>query len=240
MIKNDVTFTERQLENLERDELLNHCILIQSSYKAVTQENKILKQSLDSLHKKFDKLNSVVEGLLESQNKSVSQSNIDDKRFYDLERRCYATEQYSRRDTLEFIGIDESVLDKDLEKKVCNILEDIDVNVNEREIQACHRLGDGKRTIVKFVNRKSVFDVLSSRKKLANIAEYKKKMFINESLCPYYRFIHGKCKALWKLEKIFGFWVSNGTVRYRLREHGNFCKVTHINDLIEVFGELPN
>ena len=70
------------------------------------------------------------------------------------ERQCWANAQYSRRDTIEVIGIPSSIRDKDLEDKVRNIFEEIGVNVNERDIQACHRLRERNRTIVKFVNRK--------------------------------------------------------------------------------------
>ena len=50
------------------------------------------------------------------------------------ERQCWANAQYSRRDTIEVIGIPSSIRDKDLEDKVRNIFEEIGVNVNERDI----------------------------------------------------------------------------------------------------------
>ena len=55
------------------------------------------------------------------------------------ERHCWANDaQYSRRDTIEVIGIPSSIRDQDLEDKVSNIFGEIGVNVNERDMQACH------------------------------------------------------------------------------------------------------
>ena len=36
------------------------------------------------------------------------------------------------------------------------------------------------------------------------------KVFINKSLCRYYKFLSNKCKTLWSEEWIEPFWVSNG------------------------------
>ena len=63
------------------------------------------------------------------------------------ERQCWANAQYSRRDTIEVIGIPTSIRDKNLEDKVRNIFGEIGVNVNERDIQACRRLREKDRTI---------------------------------------------------------------------------------------------
>ena len=159
-----------------------------------------------------------------------------EKRVLSLETQSFESQQYSRRDSLEVVGIDLSVPDKDLESKAREIFEEIGVTVEPRDIQACHRLFDNKRTIIKFVNRKTAMEVLSKRSELSEIPHYKKKLYINESLCPHYRYIHGKCKELWQNKKIFGFWIANGTVKYRMQENGHAYKVKHINDLEKIFG----
>ena len=140
---------------------------------------------------------------------------------------------------MEVVGIEASESDEKLEDKVIDIFSDIDVVINKSDIQACHRLFDKKRTIVKFVNRKSVTKILNNRKNLASIEKYKKKMYINESLCPHYRYLYGMCKKLWIEKRLLQFWVSNGTVRYRLSEHGHFTIVRHIKELEDAFGNLP-
>ena len=92
---------------------------------------------------------------------------------------------------------------------------------------------------------KSSERILYSRKNLKDNAMLKElqledRCYINESLCPHFRMIHGKLKSLYKQSKIFSFWVSNGSVRYRTNEYGNTTKVDHVDDLTEVFGPILN
>ena len=169
-----------------------------------------MKKSLDTINKKFENLESVVEGLFAKLSKHDEDKKLVDdgsfaSRLYELEKQCHANEQYSRRDSLEIVGIKENVTNNNLEKNLCGVLADIGVNVNERDIQACHRLGDGKRTIVKFTNGKIVFEVLSNRKKLALMGDYRKNIYINEIFAHVIVFFHGKCKGLWKQNKISGY-----------------------------------
>ena len=57
-----------------------------------------------------------------------------------MERRCCANGQYSRRECLEISGISASVADNDLEPKVLEILEEIDVPIDLSLVEDCHRL----------------------------------------------------------------------------------------------------
>ena len=56
--------------------------------------------------------------------------------------QCWENAQYSRRDTLEVIGIPMSVRDNVLEQKVCDVIQEIGVDICDRDIEACHRLKD--------------------------------------------------------------------------------------------------
>ena len=62
--------------------------------------------------------------------------------------------QYSRRECLEVVGISPSVNIKDLEVKVGTVFNRIGVAVKPDDIEACHRLHNDKKTIVKFSKRK--------------------------------------------------------------------------------------
>ena len=88
------------------------------------------------------------------------------------------------------MGIPNSVKDADLEKTVINILNQIDVAVDQRDIVAVHRLkGNNQRfpsTIVRFLNRKHAYRAKSNKKKLANRDIIFKGLFIVENLCPVY------------------------------------------------------
>ena len=93
--------------------------------------------------------------------------NVNSKlveRVATTERQCWENAQYSRRDTLEVVGIPMSVRDNVLEQKVCNVFQEIDVDICGRDIQVCHRLKDKERAIVKFTNRKDCLRILRVKK----------------------------------------------------------------------------
>ena len=115
--------------------------------------------------------------------------NVNSKlmeRVVQTERQCWANAQYSRRDTIEVIRIPSSIRDHDLEDKVRNIFGEIGVNVNERDMQVCHRLRDNDRKTVKVVNRKDCTNILRVKKDLKHLDPSKlffsegTKIFINE------------------------------------------------------------
>ena len=63
-------------------------------------------------------------------------------------------DQYSRRNNIVIQGIPQSVKYKDVEDKVINVLDKVNVKVTKNAIESCHRLGDSRKTIVMSVNRK--------------------------------------------------------------------------------------
>ena len=103
-----------------------------------------------------------------------------------------ALEQYSRRNNLVISGIPDSIQDSDLESTVASILSDIDVNIESREVEECHRIGKSnngsKKTIIRFVNRKYCKKALLNRKQLERMIWKKhqlvggSRIFINENL----------------------------------------------------------
>ena len=131
-----------------------------------------------------------------------------------------------------------------MEDKVSNIFAEIGVNVNERDIQVCHRLREKDRTIVKFVNRKDCTNILRVKKDLKHLDPTKlaftegTKIFINESLCPYYRGIWNKCKKLRANQKLHQFYTINGIVRVKLEENGPPKSITHMLDLVNLFPDI--
>ena len=46
------------------------------------------------------------------------------------------------------------------------------------------------------------------------------KLYINDSLCPYYRRLWNGAKKLWNKRKIFFYFTVSDTVRIRLQEKG--------------------
>ena len=158
-----------------------------------------------------------------------------------VERQRWASAQCSRRVCLDVVGRPSSVNIKDLEDEVRTILNIINVAVKPGDIEACHRLYNDKKTIVKFSKRKLCLQVLREKKELKNIGPSEfdfpegTAIFINESLYSYYKMLWNKCKNLWEKKLINTYFTSNGNIRYRIKENGNVDSVKHITDFKKNF-----
>ena len=164
------------------------------------------------------------------------------KQLSSVERQCWKNSQYSRLKCVEVAGIPSSVEHDQLEPTACRILHHIGVNISGYKIEACHRLGkNSDRTIAKFSSRKDWEHTMRVKKDLKDLDASDldlaagKKLYINDSLCPYYRELWNKVKKLWKKKKIFSYFTVSGTVRIRLQEKGPYSIIAHIDDLKELF-----
>ena len=100
---------------------------------------------------------------------------------------------------------------------------------------ACHRLRETCRVIVKLLNRKGTQNVLKEKHKLRSINLYddntdtnnKRNIFINQSLCSYYRKLYGMVKDLNNEASIDSFWITNGTIKIRESSQSKPISVTH-------------
>ena len=135
-----------------------------------------LKHEAASLQNRVSKLESQV-GLLEDAliNNEIKINNAD---------------QYSRRNNIVIQGITQSVKSKDLEDKVVNFLDKVNVQVTKNDIETCHRLDDNRKMILKFVNRKPLFEVLKNKIMLVvvdlNSTELDKNTsFLSQNLSDY-------------------------------------------------------
>ena len=78
-----------------------------------------------------------------------------------LEPDLNKQDQCNRRNNLDIQGIPDSVPDNQLEEKVTEIFDQINVQINTSDIEDYHRMGKSKKmTIVCFVNRKNCKTVL--------------------------------------------------------------------------------
>ena len=70
--------------------------------------------------------------------------NVNSKlmeRVLQTKRQYWANAQYSRRETVEVIGIPLSIRDQDLEGEVRNIFEEIGANIDERDMRPVTDIG---------------------------------------------------------------------------------------------------
>ena len=118
--------------------------------------------------------------------------------------------------------------------------------ISSDDFEACHRLPKGRnkdipsRTIVRLVNRRKCEEALRKRKKLKDESLCNKlkvgRLYINESLCPYYRKIWYHCKCLFKEALVDRFWC-DGVMKISITEGNdtNNHTIEHLDDLRKLF-----
>ena len=168
-------------------------------------------------------------------------NNILENRIVNLEKQLSKNEQYGRHNNVEVSGISNDISDQDLEDNIVKICKDSDINISSKDIEGCHRLPLGrystnstKRVIVKFVNRKHSEAMLQRKKDINS----KNKVFVTHSLCPYYRFLWGKCKDLQRKGRISQVFCLGAVVKIRVTENSPAIKILHESDLM-VYQECP-
>ena len=159
-----------------------------------------------------------------------------------IEKRLAEQEQYTRRECVELVGLPENIDGGDLENAVIDAFEEAGVRLEKRDFHAVHRLRNKKVVIAKLVNRRDATVILRNKKKLRELNNDAKKklksnkIYVNESLCPAYRRILGKCNALAKKGKLVSFFTINGKIKIKITAEGRPIEITHEVDLIELFG----
>ena len=182
-----------EIKKLNKDKIIKKLLAAQSYGLSVQAQ-------LDSMNEKLSSLSMKVDAMEVSSSEPSSLATNSRSQFIKLEKEMYATQQYSRRDTIEICGIPSSVDDETLEKQTMKILETIGC----KDIQACHRLHKKDCTIVKFCNRKSALQCLRNKAKLKTFdaktvgLTENCKLYINESLCQYYRHLLWVCRGVKK------------------------------------------
>ena len=129
-----------------------------------------------------------------------------------LERKCSENEQYLRRECLKIWGIPGSIADNALEETVLDLFSKCNAPFDPSNVEDCHRLkptnNAPQKVIMKLAKWKDVCRVLKAKPSLKNVdlngtvIPPSTPIFVNQSLCRYYKFLWSKCKKLW-LNKVF-------------------------------------
>ena len=200
-----------------------------------------LNEKVSNLIEEVQKLNTNFELLKYDFSATRIENNSLNERLIGLQRQCWANAQYSRWECLEITGIPSSVSDKDLEEVVCKTITKAGVDITADNIEDFRLVGNKGQTIIKFGKRKVPRQVLSVRKDLNKVKMSdidltgQSTLYINQSLCPYYRMLWSKTKTLYKKGKIDSFYVSNGNIKIRLQENARPITISHTHDFIKYF-----
>ena len=119
---------------------------------------------------------------------------------------------------MKISGVPEFLTDKDPEGKVLNLYEKIDAEVHRDNVEACNLIkcnAGPKMIIIKMSRRTDADNIRMAQEKLKGLdlssIDMNSVMFINDSLCRYYKNLWARCKKLQLNKFIHGFWTSHGS-----------------------------
>ena len=122
-----------------------------------------------------------------------------------------------------------------------DVLEDIGCGkVKSPSVQACHRLKNRSKVVMRFTNRKRADSALHNKSKLKDIDRAKYgfdngvEIFINESLCPPMQFLAFKVRQAKRNNKIVSYNLWKGRLSLKLVKDGPDTKIQHIQDLVDI------
>ena len=165
-----------------------------------------------------------------------------------LEKKQAKGELYSRRSNVEILCIPNRIPDEDLENTVVRICKDSGLEIDPKDIEVCRKLPlsrnskeQDKRMIVKFVNWKHSEALLRDKELISsnsfNYLNVPQKNFVSVSLCPYYRYIWGKCKDLQRQGQVNHVFCSGGVVSIKIYKNVSAVKLYHMNDMSDFLPE---
>ena len=148
-------------------------------------------------------------------------------------------EQYGRRNNIEITGIPDSVSKENFEKTVIEVCNKLNMEITEKDIEACHRIGAAKpkKTICRFVNRKNVKNLLYSRKKLKDldVGLGTARLNVNENLTNYNSKLAYNCRKLKRKKLINKCFTIDGNVYLQRTEGERSKKISHMTTLEELY-----
>ena len=161
--------TESAINALKKPEIVKKIIEL--------KDKLVVGEEIKSLCTHIKELTDTVNQLLSKNERLSSDLAIQktvcgnlEKKVKSLEIQISKDEQYNRHNCVEFSGIPDTINDDNLEDTIIEACKDINIDVSETDIEACHRLpvrrnatNASKRVIVKFVNRKHAESILSKK-----------------------------------------------------------------------------
>ena len=167
-------------------------------------------------------------------NGQIEETNRLDEKYDELE-------QYSRKNSLEIVGVPKSAYTS-TEEVVIRIGEAVNVNINPESIEISHKLKrkNSSPIIVKFLSHKAKSRLYKARAKLqglkvsdifpsyANASLQEQRIYINENLTEYRRNLWWKANQKKKNNMIISAWTIDGKL---------FVKTSPDGAPIRIYGE---
>ena len=157
--------TDASMMPVEILQRMNH---LEKSFTAEKENNNILQNKIEDIQNNYFNVAMRNDNLKHKENTHF----LD--HLYELECRLIKVEQYSRRESIEILGIADSIAYKDLEQTVLKIFSNIGAtDIKSYDIATCHRLP--KQSGYKYPT--NVIGRLGCRKNISIIHQNKKNLF---------------------------------------------------------------
>lgn len=205
--------------------------MLENNYKETAAKLELVLKSCDAF---------------ESLKQSITNLEEDGKRkdqiINNLQYRLNKFEQYTRRDSFEIREV--PVLPNESTDKIAiKLAEKLSIQLSHDEITASHRLparaGKVPAIIVKLQSRRKRDEIVEKMTKgkkvvtkldLAPLSNNGGRIFVGDSLSPFYKQLLWKCKCKAKEIGYKYVWFRNGEVRIRKAENDPVLKIYDEND----------
>ena len=249
-------YTRNQFKNVRKESLVDYILNLPATTEETPKHIETLLLKINELTLSIGQLNDKYQVQTNVLEKVLSENKQLKKKVKDLEERLDFVEDdinkldtYTRRNNIEVQGIPSAVQDDGLETIVKAISSKIGVEINDTDIEACHRLKSRDRgpkpVIVRFVNRRICEDIHKKKKNLKDmsLAEINglgihSRIFFNENLCPFYQKLFRMCYKLKKNGLIHSTWSFHGQVFYKKSVNGQSMLVTDERKLRDSFPDF--
>ena len=113
------------------------------------------------------------------------------------------------------------------------IFEKLDVMLDPSNVEDRHwiKFSKGPKKVIVKLSRCKDANIIRLKKgpKGMNLSSLiiNSTVYINDSLCTYYKILRGKCRKLLLHKYIYSFRVTNGTIKLKTVENGPVYAITH-------------
>ena len=128
-----------------------------------------------------------------------------------------------------------SIPDVELEKKICEAISLTGIPITPDSLQACHKMKNKSRAILKFKDRKVRQKVNYARSNLKNKGDelksigFSEYLYISDSQCLQNQELYFKCRQLKTAKKIAATWFYNNKINLRVHEKSPIKNIFHIS-----------
>ena len=121
----------------------------------------------------------------------------------------------------------------------------MNIGITKNDVEDCHRVSkNSKSTIVRFVNRKHCYAILSKKFGTSKIDRSKLrfesnvKLYMSENVTPYNQHLAWKCRELKRARMIHSSWSSKGIMKLRCTANERPISIDHEDRIAALYPDF--